>query len=107
MHLAQVLLKQRALQESMGRPMGQGEAAIKENALAAIVEWTEVLAEINWKPWRKTRRLVNKLALAAELADVLQFWANAVNEAGLSAVDMESALKLKWKLNEERLKNGY
>jgi len=107
MQLATVLSKQKALQKSMEHPMGHGEAAIKENAFAAIVEWTEVLAEINWKPWRKKRHLVNKLALAAELTDVLQFWANAVNEAGLTAADVAEALELKWKLNEERAKNGY
>ncbi len=107
MQLSEVLAAQAVLQGAMRHPMGYGEAAVKENALAAIVEWTEVLGEINWKPWRKERLAVDRTALAAELADVLQFWANAVNAAGLTADDVVAALRAKWKTNEERIKNGY
>lgn len=107
MNLAELLEGQARLQAAMRHPMGHGEAAVKENVLAAVVELTEVLEEVNWKPWRKERFAVDRRALATELCDVLQFWANAANAAGLSADDLAEALRAKWKTNEERIKNGY
>lgn len=82
-----LLIDQQHLNEAMGNLMTQGgtkDAAIKENVLALIVEATEVLNEVNWKPWKSAPhqiKVVNRDKLLEETIDLLQFWANIVNAA--------------------------
>lgn len=109
--IEELLRKQRDLQNAMGNPINQTgdiNIGVKENMLALIVEATEVLNEVNWKPWKPKHRhkVINKTALITELTDCLQFVANAINEAGFSAEHVEVALRSKWVENHERIKNG-
>lgn len=97
---------QRALQAAMGNPTGIGEVGVKENLLHVIVETTEALTEINFKPWKTQKKLVNRQALATELTDILQFWANAANAMGFTAEELTTALRAKWRVNYERINEG-
>jgi len=105
--LVELLAKQAALQAKMGYPTGHGEHGVKENMLALMVEATEVLNEINWKPWKKTLKEVDPTRLATELTDILQFWANAALAAGLTPQALTAALRAKWVENHRRVEEGY
>lgn len=109
MNIKELLTKQAELQVLMGLSLElrSGEKAVKESILACAAELFEVLNEINWKPWKKTKKPVDEEKLKSELVDVLQFWANAVNAAGFSPEEMEEALKIKWQINERRVEDGY
>lgn len=101
MTLETLLREQRHLNRDMGNPMelhGTVDGAVKENMLALIVEATEVLNEINWKPWKRQPhqlKAVSDERLLTELVDVLQFWANAVNSAGFTAEQVTQAYVVK------------
>ncbi len=100
MKIEEVLELQLKLQEDMGRPMDGGgggniSAGVKENMLALIVEATEVLNEVNWKPWKPLDKVIDRQALLTELVDVLQFWSNAVSAAGFTATDVAAAYREK------------
>lgn len=101
--LLEVLTTQQALQAKMGDPTGFGEAGVKENLLHVMVEAVEALREINFKPWKTKVHEVSRHKLATELTDILQFWANAALAFGLTAEELENALRLKWEINQERI----
>lgn len=102
-----ILDEQHALQDALGNVMGEGEVAIKENVLALMVEAGEVLGEINWKPWSRVRREVDRDKLLKELVDVLQFWANIVNAAGFDEEAIVKAYREKLAINYRRIVDGY
>lgn len=103
LNLDELLTTQNALQVAMGDPCGQGEKGLKENLLQAIVEVVEALRETNFKPWSSKKKQVDRTALATELTDILQFWANAANAMGLTPMDLTMALRAKWLVNRERI----
>lgn len=104
--LNELLNTQFALQARMGNPTGTGEAGVKENLLHVIVETVEAMREINFKPWKAKHHIVDRSALATELTDILQFWANAALAAGLTADELSQALRLKWEVNLQRIEDG-
>lgn len=108
--IADVLAAQHELQVAMGHPTGRGYMSVKENVLAAIVELTEVLDEVPWKPWKKFDPMqgdqIDREALLTEMCDVLQFWANMVNAMGFTAENVAVALSAKWSENYRRTNNG-
>jgi len=104
---------QKDLQQIMGNPGAPGfdgshsDAGVKEMLLAAMMECSEALAEVSWKPWKpEGYKEVDHNLLATELTDIIQFVANAAIYAGLSADDLETALRKKWRVNIERVANG-
>lgn len=105
--LDELMQTQHELQVAMGDPLGHGEQAIKEAMLALIVEATEVLDEINWKPWKKSRKNVDRKSLLTELNDILQFWANAMRAANYTPDEIREAMREKWRVNYERIEGGY
>lgn len=104
--LKELLSTQAALQSRMGQPTGTGEAGVKESLLHVVVEAVEAMREVNFKPWKATKKPVDREALAMELTDILQFWANAALAIGLTAEDLTSALRVKWGINHERIDSG-
>jgi hypothetical protein len=104
--LAELLKTQQLLQHLMAQPGGIGEAGMKENLLHVIVETVEALQETNFKPWKAVGKEVNRQALAMELTDILQFWANAALAMGFTAQELSDALRRKWSINYERINNG-
>lgn len=102
----ELLLGQDALQAQMGHPTGAGEAGFKENMLHAIVEITEALRETNFKPWKSVKKPIDRDALATEMTDILQFWANAALCMGLTPTQLTLALRKKWEVNRQRIDDG-
>jgi len=62
--------------------------AIKNNMLALMVEATEVLEEVHWKPWHKNLKETDLTKLQEEIADCLLFVFNAAYEAGMTPSDL-------------------
>lgn len=113
--IAEIMFKQYNLQKSMGNPGtgheyaedGYSDQGVKEMLLAAMVECSEALGEISWKPWKKPGYCTtDNEALATELMDIVQFVANAAIYAGLTGDDLEAALRAKWKVNDKRVTDG-
>ena len=110
MFLVTLLTEQKTLQVRLGDPMRNGcvklpDTAIKENVLALIVEATEILAEVNWKPWKilpSQVKEVDREKLLFEIVDAFQFLANILNEAGFSAQDLADAYAAKLQENYRR-----
>ncbi|HKJ88787.1 MAG TPA: dUTP diphosphatase [Gammaproteobacteria bacterium] len=88
MNIQEIVTEQARLQEAMGWPMGQGLHAYENNLLAMSLELSEVAMELDWKPWKD--RVVDQANLATELADALQFWANATMD--LATVEMNHGI---------------
>lgn len=101
--LTELLQTQELLQTKMGNPTGFGELGCKENILQLIVEAVEALREINFKPWKTKTKEVDRAALATEMTDILQFWANATLAMGFTAEDLTMALRAKWQVNQQRI----
>lgn len=104
--LKELLDTQRSLQARMGNPTGLGEEGVKENLLHVVVESVEALREINFKPWKANKIVVDRNALATELTDILQFWANAALAIGLTPEELTAALRTKWGVNHQRIDTG-
>jgi len=104
--LNELLTTQFELQKRMGNPTGAGEEGVKENLLHVIVETTEAMQEINFKPWKTKKIEVNRAALATEMTDILQFWANAALAYGLTPMELTDALRKKWEVNNGRIADG-
>lgn len=103
--LNELLDSQLTLQARMGHPTGHGEPGVKENLLHVIIETVEAMREINFKPWKTSTKEVDRVALATELTDILQFWANAANAFGLTPQELTDALRAKWQVNYQRIKD--
>lgn len=106
MTFEEMLQTQQALQTAMGKPMGRGTDAVKENTLALVVEAGEMLNELNWKAWRKTNKEVAIGKVAYELVDMQKFLCNIINEV-CSPSEFEAYWRKKTNVNKERIKNGY
>lgn len=104
--LMELMVTQGQLQAAMGHPTGHGEAGFKENMLHAHVEISEALDEINFKPWKTAKKTVDLKALATEMTDILQFWANAALCMGLKSGQLTDALRAKWEENLRRISEG-
>lgn len=105
--LKELLVEQTRLQEAMGWPIPANEAGAVQNIDAAIVELVEVKNELNWKPWKKSKKEVDLARVAEEITDVLQFLANTAISLGLTAEDLSVALRRKLVTNHARVKAGY
>lgn len=107
MNLSQYLKQQADLQRILGEPMGEGEAAIKENVLALIVEASEVLQETNWKPWKVTRHKLNRYDITNELVDIFKFYLNIINVLGITEEEFDTVWDEKDETVKRRFKDGY
>lgn len=58
--------------------------------LAMIVELTELMNELNWKPWKKSEKQVDVEKVADEFADILAFLGVILNYLKNSGVDVHT-----------------
>lgn len=87
-----------------------GEAlaeSVKMNALAAMVEIGEAIAEVGWKDWASERGWVNRDAFIRELVDVDHFVANMLVAVGCTDQEWEEAYRKKQQINRDRQTAGY
>lgn len=86
---------------------------IRDQHQALVVELSEVLGEVDWKPWASGPRTVRRDAYVAELIDVLHFWLNMalVVSGGMSSQELADEIftrfALKNRLNAQRQVDGY
>lgn len=81
--------------------------AIMTYITALQVELAEVLQELNWKPWKQTRKPVDMVKLKDELIDCLHFMLELLIIVGITA---DEAYKLYWQkmqVNLTRQAKGY
>lgn len=84
-----LLDRQAGVEKAWGRMVniGDDEAVskyISEVILCVTDELHEVLAEVNWKPWKKSRGIKNLENYREEMADVLHFILDLYLAAGMS-----------------------
>lgn len=85
----------------------QKEEYTKDKVLALLDETHEVLREINWKSWKKTKKEIDQAKLLEELSDALHFYINLCLVWGFSAEDVYEAYIKKDKENYKRIKRSY
>lgn len=79
-----------------------------KNMLHAITcEIGEISDEINWKPWKNTRKNVDLDLLYAELMDVFHFILEICIMWGMSAETIMEFYRAKNQINHERQDKGY
>lgn len=116
MNIAEIYEMQYQLQKSMGYPGTSSpyfpgdvnEQGGKEMLLAAMVECSEALGEFSWKPWKPEgyKPIEDKMLVATELMDIIQFVMNAAIYLGLNPIHLEDALRAKWEENDRRVQDG-
>jgi len=77
------------------------EEYIKDMCLAAHSEVNEILNEINWKPWKKTRTNIDKQKYKNEVIDLLHFVLNLALAADMTPEEM---FHLYIQINKENIK---
>lgn len=81
---------------------------ITTNHSALIIELSEFMAEVQWKPWAKNRGTVLSRTLALkELVDAGHFLANLAIALGITDDEWESAYQAKQEINVRRQAKGY
>ena len=85
----------------------QKEEYTKDKVLALLDETHEVLREINWKSWKKTKKEIDQVKLLEELSDALHFYINLCLVWGFSAENVYEAYLKKDKENYKRIKKSY
>jgi dimeric dUTPase (all-alpha-NTP-PPase superfamily) len=78
----------------------------KINAMALADECHEILAQINWKPWKKDK-VINREHLKEEIIDTLHFAINLLTLWFKDVDEIIDAYNLKHKENNRRQDNGY
>lgn len=83
----------------------------KENLITAftglVVEAAEALQETDWKPWKKTPKLINKQKALEELVDCFHFLVELFILLGFSHEDLYNAYMKKMDVNHKRQEEGY
>ena len=83
------------------------ESYTKDKVLALLDETHEVLREINWKSWKKTKKDIDQEHLLEELADTFHFYINLCLVWGFDAKDIYTAYIKKDDENYDRIKRAY
>lgn len=75
---------------------------LREVILCATDELHEVLAEVNWKPWKQSRGIKDVAAYREEVADVMHFILDLYLAAGLTGEDIYQDYVAKHNINIDR-----
>lgn len=90
---------------------GSREEEITKNLMLYIqalqVELAEALQELNWKPWKKTKKSVSIDKLHEELIDCAHFMLELLIISGMDAKQIFSSYNKKMDINLNRQKQGY
>lgn len=84
-----LLERQRTIEQAWGREVDPNDAAavsqyVRDVVLCATDELHEVLAEVNWKPWKDNKGIKDIEKYREEMADVLHFILDLYLAGGLS-----------------------
>lgn len=112
--LHEIFEKQKELQEKVGIGF-ESIQSIKDMTLSAVIELSESMQELNWKPWsEKARKAIENDNLfkdqkkyQEELVDVWHFLVYLTIASGMSADDLYKAYCHKNDINHVRQETGY
>jgi len=79
---------------------------VTENHSAAVVELSEFMQEVGWKPWATPRGWVNRDAAVGELVDVAHFLANLLCVLDVTDTEWETRYRTKQEVNRNRMRSG-
>lgn len=107
-----MMAKQEAFMQTLGidfknMPPAERDKIIKECCLAAMVENVELLNEVNWKSWKKTKKPLDVEAARFEIIDDLCFLLEKAIILGMDSEMLFQYFLRKVEINEERQKNSY
>ena len=85
----------------------QRERWTKEFVVCILDECSEVLGQINWKHWKKTRQRVDQHEVRFEIIDLLHFVLSLAVVWGMTADDVAAYYIAKSDENKARQKRGY
>lgn len=116
--LTDLFRKQRYLMQKLGVPHASSPAeflkneavltnVFKEYMMALVVELTETLGELNWKPWKKTQKQINLDKLHLEIVDSWHFLLELSIIAGLDSSKIYNIYLTKNQENLARYNSGY
>lgn len=116
--LTDLFEKQRFLMKKLGVPFANTPAefvdneavltsTFKEYAMALIVELTETLQELNWKPWKKTKKPLEWSKIHEEMIDIWHFLLELSIIVGLDSSKIHTVYLVKNQENLARQKKGY
>lgn len=80
---------------------------IKDMCIAAHSEVTEILNEINWKPWKKTEKIVYTEKYKEEVIDLFHFVLNLAIAGGMDSNELYDMYLSKINENIKRQEEGY
>jgi dimeric dUTPase (all-alpha-NTP-PPase superfamily) len=101
---------QQALQKMHGHhfdkmTIEEKENYTKDHVLYLLEETHELLREINFKTYKKTRKPIKIENIREELSDILHFYVNLCLVWGVSADQIVESFKQKNAVNVQRVKN--
>lgn len=105
--LNDVFKRQLALNRKYEYWGGNKEQMTKEYVLAILDELSEVLMQINWKIWKKSKIKIDELELKYELIDILIFTITLMQVWGMDAKEAYQLYLNKTGENHERIKRRY
>lgn len=76
---------------------------LKDMVLAAHVELSEALQEVDWKPWKGGTGEVDRAKFVEEMVDVLHFCANILVAVGVTDAEIQEAYPAKTRVVRKRL----
>ncbi len=80
---------------------------IKDMCLAAHSEISEILNEVNWKPWKKSNKTICPEKYKGEVIDLMHFVINLGLAASMTPDELFHMYIQKNKENLQRQKEGY
>ena len=86
---------------------GVDEKLLVKTARNIMMEGAELMDELNWKDWKKTRVEPDWEQVKYEIADIMAFLMNACIEVGMTHEDLFNYYMRKVELNVKRQEKGY
>ena len=96
-----------ALKDKFVGTFGMRNTDVRIVILAGITEFTELLQELPWKPWKKKSPGADRAKVLEEYVDVFHFWLLLGNELGFTPEEVEAAFLAKDAKNWKRQQDGY
>lgn len=90
-----------------GVPESGREDKLARTARNIMMEGAELMDQLNWKEWKKTKKQVEWEQVRYEIADIMAFLMNAAIEAGMTAEDFFQFYMRKAEVNVKRQENKY
>lgn len=83
------------------------EELTKTYVLALLSELDELLSEVNWKPWKKTKKTIDLEELRYEIIDIFTFTLSLMIAWGMTEEECFQYFMAKNKENLDRIERGY